>query len=243
MVARVEAKAVAADVRRLRPVEPWRWYIDGRTLAVALPEPYRVIGWAPLGGGLGRAELILNHQIELDDSAAMKSPRAYLSRFARARGSNSRRTVAMMTGANISRAGVATMRRRGLIVTAWCSAGCSNALRVGDPATIGNSGLGTINLIAAINQPLTDSALAEAIQIVVEARVVAVQNAQVVSVRSALPATGTGTDCVVVAARGSASRRTGARAIVYCGKHTVLGELLGRAALRSCARALSRCAI
>jgi adenosylcobinamide amidohydrolase len=242
MAARVEAKAVAAGARRLRPIEPWRWCIDGGTLAVVLPEPYRVLGWAPLGGGLGRAELILNHQIELDDPGATEPPRAYLGRFVRARGGDPRRTVAMMTGANISRAGVATVRRGDLIVTAWCSAGCSNALRVGDSATVATPGPGTINLIAAISQPLTDAALAEAIQIVVEARVVAVQNAQVVSVRSAMPATGTGTDCVVVAAPASVSRND-TRAIVYCGKHTVLGELLGRAALRSCAQALSRCVV
>jgi len=60
----------------------------------------------------------------------------------------------------------------------------------------------------------------------------AVQEAGIMSTRSKRPATRTGTDCIVVA---SPSR---GRPQQYCGKHTLLGELIGKAALRSCARAL-----
>jgi adenosylcobinamide amidohydrolase len=65
-----------------------------------------------------------------------------------------------------------------------------------------------------------------------EARVAALQEAGIASTRTKRPATGTGTDCIVVASspRGHAQQ--------YCGKHTLLGELIGKAALRSCTRAL-----
>ncbi len=211
-----------------------------------------------MGGGLRRAAVILNHQIALDDCAAVESPRAYLYRLARSFGFVPRDTVAMMTGANVGRGGFATLRRRELAVSAWCSAGCSNALRVGDRATVvgqaslpvdrcasvcrsrlTSNPLGTINIAVAISQAVAAPVLAEAIQIAVEARVLAVQQAAVMSRRSGLPATGTGTDCIVVAAPDRTAN-DGSGAIGYCGKHTVLGELIGRAVLRSCAAALSR---
>jgi adenosylcobinamide amidohydrolase len=237
------AANAAADIRRAArrqaAVAPWSWRIHDRTLIVELPVPYRVIGWAPLGGGLVRASAILNHRIAMDDRAATEAPRAYLRRVARQLGFDPGRTIAMMTAADIPRAGFATIRRGGLIASAWCSAGCSNALRVGDRATAGTPAAGTINLIAAINRPLTDAALAEALQIAVEARVAAVLDAGIKSVRSGASATGTGTDCVAIAAPEiAAANRAGA--IVYCGKHTLIGETIGRAALRACAAALAR---
>jgi adenosylcobinamide amidohydrolase len=229
---------------------PWRWSIAGRTLAVSLPGPWLVLGWAPLGGGFKRADLIVNHQIEIHERAATEAPRAHLSAIVRALGHDPRRAVAMMTGAKIDRAGRATLARAGLIVGAWSSAGCSNALRVGDRATVGvpravagrrgktlGVAPGTINIIVAINQPLSRSAMIEALQIAVEARIAAVHHAGVVSVRSGALATGTGTDCIAIAAPMPAAHTN---AIVYCGKHTLPGELVGRAVMRSCADAIAR---
>ena len=76
--------------------------------------------------------------------------------------------------------------------------------------------------------------MVEALAMATEARVAAVHDAGILSTRTKRPATGTGTDCIVIAspARG--------RAHPYCGKHTLLGELIGKAALRSCAKALRR---
>jgi adenosylcobinamide amidohydrolase len=229
---------------------PWCWSIRERTLAVSLPTPWLVLGWAPLGGGFKRADLILNHQIEMGDHSATEAPRAHLMGVVRSLGRDPRRAVAMMTGAQIARAGRATLARGGLTVSAWCSAGCSNALRVGDRATVGvprgaeNEGCkmpavkpGTINIIVTIDQPLTRTAMTEALQIAVEARVAAIHDAGVASVRSGAIATGTGTDCITVAAPAPASR---ADSIIYCGKHTLPGELIGRAVMRSCATAIAR---
>jgi adenosylcobinamide amidohydrolase len=110
---------------------------------------------------------------------------------------------------------------------------------VGDRATAGAPIAGTINLVVAISRSLTDSALAEALQIAVEARVAAIFDAGIASLRSGAPATGTGTDCITIAAPERAARSR-ADAIIYCGKHTLAGEIIGRAALRACAAALAR---
>ncbi|MGH7905290.1 MAG: adenosylcobinamide amidohydrolase [Candidatus Binataceae bacterium] len=211
------------------------WKVNRGVLLIDLAACYRMLSWAPLNGGFARANCILNRQIHISDRAATESPASYLAQLARSLGRDPRRTVGMMTGANVSRAGVASVKRGALVVGAWCTAGCSNALRAGDRATVHTSPApGTINLIVVINQGLDCGALAEAIQISAEARVLAVQSAGISSVRSGLPATGTGTDCIVVASPESGQAHR------YCGKHTQLGELIGRAVMRSCARALAR---
>ncbi len=213
---------------------PWRWWIDGRSLIIRLPANYQVMSWAPLNGGAWRARVIVNHQIQIGQRAATDNPRPYLDALVRRLGFKPAAAVAMMTGVDIRKARYAAARRGDLIVGAWCTAGCSNALRVGDPATVKATPPGTINLALVINQPLAPAAMAEALAMATEARVAAVQSAGITSTRTQQPATGTGTDCIVVASpvRG--------RAHSYCGKHTLLGELIGKAALRSCAKALGR---
>lgn len=199
---------------------------------VRLEAPFRVLGWAPLGAGLRRARAIANHQVFEDDRGATDAPRDYLRRLMRRLALDPRATVAMMTGASVRRAVYSAAHRGALAAGAWCTAGCTNALRVGDRATVADTRPGTINLIVAVNEPLSEGAMAEALQLATEARVLAVQEAGVISTRSGKPATGTGTDCIVIAApiRGQPHP--------YCGKHTLIGELIGRAALASCMKAL-----
>ncbi|HEY2485114.1 MAG TPA: adenosylcobinamide amidohydrolase [Candidatus Binataceae bacterium] len=213
---------------------PWRWEVRDRTLIVRFDTPFRTLGWAPMGGGFSRARVVANHQVSADDSGATEAPLRYLRRTIRHLAIDPRGVVAMMTGANVGQAAYAFASRGSLVAGAWCTAGCTNALRVGDRATFASAAPGTINLIVALNEPFDDSALTEAVQITTEARVVAVQGAKVASTRSGKPATGTGTDCLVVATP------VGKDAHRYCGKHTVAGELIGRAVLASCARALVR---
>jgi adenosylcobinamide amidohydrolase len=219
---------------------PWRWNVAEHTLAVRLPDAYRVLSWAPLGGGLRRARLLGNHQVLSSDRAATESPARYLSQVVRELKCGDRGdsidpadAVMMMTGADIRRVQAACAHHGSIIVQAWCTAGCSNALRVGDPATVEHPAVGTINLIVVLSEPLSPAALAEASQLAVEARVAALFSAGVRSTVSDGFATGTGTDCVIVA---SPFARSGFR---YCGKHTRLGELIGHAALQSCAAALA----
>lgn len=202
-------------------------------MIVRFDAPFRTLGWAPFRGAFARARVVANHQVLLGDRAATEAPREHLRRLLRTLEIEPSEAVAMMTGANVSRGAHASARRGSLVAGAWCTAGCSNALRVGDRATF-DTRPGTINLIVAVNEPLEDPAMAEAIQIATEARVTAVQEAGVISTRSARAATGTGTDCIVVAAP------LGNRPHRYCGKHTLAGELIGRAALTACTRALAR---
>jgi len=211
----------------------WQFWIEQHSLIIRLPEIWQVLSWAPLGGGASRARVIVNHQVRLDDRAAIDEPERYLAALISMLGFRAKSAVAMMTGVPIRKVSHTSVRRGNLIVASWCTAGCSNALRIGDAATV-KTGPGTINIVVAINQALSDAAMAEALAMATEARVAAMLDAGVASTSTKRPATGTGTDCIAVTspARGAAH--------TYCGKHTLIGELIGRAALRSCANALRR---
>ena len=215
---------------------PWRWNVAEHTLAVWLPDKYRVLSWAPLGGGLRRARLLGNHQVQTDDRAGTESPARYLSRIVREIDGDPvdpADAVMMMTGVDMRRVRVACANHKSAIAQAWCTAGCSNALRVGDPATVEHPTIGTINLIVVVNEPLSPPALAEASQLAVEARV-----------RRFSPPTSAAPcrmdsqpePAPIASSLASPFSRSGFR---YCGKHTRLGELIGRAAFQSCAAALA----
>ncbi|HEV3193757.1 MAG TPA: adenosylcobinamide amidohydrolase, partial [Polyangiaceae bacterium] len=76
-----------------------------------------------------------------------------------------------------------------------------------------------------VDVALSALALLEALAIAAEARTAAILEVGVASSRSGKPATGTGTDCIVIA---SPKARAGAP---YAGKHTDIGAAIGAAVL------------
>ncbi len=102
--------------------------------------------------------------------------------------------------------------------------GMTNALRVGDlPSREIHAG--TINLLCAVSARMTKEALIEAVSIAAEARTAAVLESGILSGETGLPATGTGTDCIVLAAPVAPLE---AEPIEYAGKHTLAGSLIGQ---------------
>jgi adenosylcobinamide hydrolase len=210
---------------------PWTARVHERTLIVDFPTPYRVLSWAPLNGGLMEARTTLNHQVDIHASSFLE-PHVYLAALAQSLGVKSP-TVGMMTGVLMDRLVRTTRQTDTLTLECFATVGLSNALAVGDPATYSERP-GTINLIVACNQPLAPPALVEAVQIVTEAKVQGLYAAKIRSSVSGTLATGTGTDCVAVACP------YGEPAYQYCGKHTHLGELLGRVVGQAIAEGLRR---
>jgi adenosylcobinamide amidohydrolase len=107
-------------------------------------------------------------------------------------------------------------------VHAVATVGLSNAERVGDRMDYSARDWGTINVAVQINQGLTQAGLLEAMSITVEARTAAVMDANFALTTG--PATGTGTDCVAIAAATGTTQ--------YAGLHTDIGEAIGKAVYR-----------
>lgn len=208
---------------------PWTVAVRERTLVVTFPAPYRVLSWAPLGEGLIEARTIFNRQVRTDEDPAPE-PALFLRALAQ-RLDLRVPVVGLMTGVKMERLVRRIVRHDLLVIECLATVGLSNALAVGDPATY-EGGPGTINLIIVANQPLSPAALVEAVEIATEAKVCALYAAGVKSTVSDALATGTGTDCAAIACPATEP------AYRYCGKHTRLGELLGRVVCESVAEGL-----
>jgi adenosylcobinamide amidohydrolase len=197
-------------------------------LLVRFARPQTFLSWAIVGGGRHQGDTVAWCQVRDDELPPGLDPRRLLSRRLRALGL--RRPVGMLTSRSVDRFEDVT-RAAGRDVQARCVAtvGLGNALRIGDPtgADAGTGAasrrVGTINLMVSLSRPLAPAAQLEALSLAAEARTTAILDAGVASVRSGAPATGTGTDCIVVAAP---LERQGA---AYAGKHTALGEVVGAA--------------
>lgn len=198
---------------------PWSATVHDHTLVVTFPELYRVLSWAPLNGGFCQARSILNQQVRIDEYPT-EEPALFLSQLACRLGAVEP-TVGLMTGVLMERLVRRTLHAQNLLLECFATVGVSNALTVGDPATYEEKP-GTINIVLLVNRSLTDAALVEAVSMATEAKARALFDAKVKSSVSARIATGTGTDCVAVACP------TDTPLFQYCGKHTLLGELLGR---------------
>jgi adenosylcobinamide hydrolase len=223
-----------AAARSLAGAPPAIWTItaDPSALVVRLARPGRAASSAVLGGGVLELDAVVNHAVRASDERALAEPEAWLREVCGRLALDPQRTAALMTGVEPARTVVVEDARDAIEIVVFVTAGLANALRVGDPATVRSTVPGTINLIAVVGAPMTDAALVEAVTIAIEARTLATLEAGVPSAVSGEIATGTGTDAVVVAALG------GGRAIPHCGKHTSLGELLGRAVLAASRKAI-----
>lgn len=199
-----------------------------RFLVARLPGPHEVLSWAVVGGGRRRAEVVAWHRVVNRELGPDTDPRALLRE--RLADAGIPDAVGLLTSASL--AGYTDVERECDGVAARCVAtvGLGNALRAGDPPGIGSTlaaaaRVGTINLLVRVSAPMTEEALAEALALAAEARTLAVLETGVRSLRSGLPATGTGTDCIVVAAPAV----SGGERLAYAGKHTAVGYGVGAA--------------
>ncbi len=176
---------------------------------------------------------------------AAQDPSAYRNEVAKAHNLEPKLCATLMTAANMRHAAVSALSFKDLTVVAVVTAGVEgNAGRIGDPAggyegangyedLTGSSDFkknedpnkpGTINTMLFINKPLTAGALTRTIMTATEAKVAALQELAVNSRYSDGLATGTGTDQIAVAAAYDATWPP----ITSAGKHSKLGELIGK---------------
>lgn len=206
--------------------KPYRLELRDRWLVAGFAEPWSVFSWAVVNGGWQRTSQVAWLYLRLHEIAGVMDPAEWMRAQMHAEG---------LGGA----VGLMTSRRAGAFVEASgsdadCTAhavgtvGLSNALRVGDSS--GPISMpGTINMLVCCSRPLTIEAAAEALSLASEAKALAMLENGIASVRSGMPASGTGTDYLAIA-----SPVRGERAL-YAGKHTPLGAAVGQAAYRAIA--------
>ena len=149
-------------------------------------------------------------------------------------------STALITLALMRNVSIVTETFRNLEVTAITTAGVrTNAARAGDESSYyeedGKFHFGTINIILLVNVHLENPALAEAFMTVTEAKTVALNNLKIPSQYSNGYATGTGTDGVAVF-----SNMDSENTLTNAGKHSKLGELIGKAVIKSVTKAIKK---
>ena len=212
--------------------------LDRPWLRASLPPGMRALSHAPVGAGYVMARAVLWREVRNTDlTPGFDAERWFAAEVAdqAQRQPGAGVTVGMMTSRDVGsfchhRAEVA-----GIAAEAVVTLGLSNAEAVGARlpwhAADGCAGFGTVNILVVLDQPLTRAAQLEALTIAVQARTAAIMD---LGLR--LPsgiATGTGTDCMVLACP-VAPRAGQAR---YAGLHTPAGEAVGAATRRAVAEA------
>lgn len=203
--------------------------LDAPWLDCDLGAPHRVLSWAPHRPGYQTARHILWRQVRNADLPADLDVGAWLAReMARREG------VCLLTSRDIACHHTTRAMVEGVTAQALATVGLSNAEAVG--ARVDRTGrdwdkvlapYGTINIAVRLSLPLSDTGLLEAQSIATQARTAAIIGAGHAVPGGAI-ATGTGTDCIAVAAPPGAED--------YAGLHTPLGEAIGRAVFDAVAR-------
>jgi len=186
--------------------------------------------WAIVGGGLRRGAAVAWLRVRDRDLRPPVDPCELMRIRLADRGLGD--AVGLMTSCDLDRFVDETRTWGDCRARCIVTVGLGNALRAGDPPGPA-ARIGTINLLCAVDAPLSSEALLEAMALAAEARALAVREAEISSRRTGEPATGTGTDCIVIAAPDIVD---GAR---YAGKHTVLGHLIGASVHDAVARGVA----
>ncbi|MCC7576651.1 MAG: adenosylcobinamide amidohydrolase [Methanomethylovorans sp.] len=222
-------------------------YRRGCSIVVKLPAGRSTLTTSWFNGGYREdLECIINNQIprgvKKGEELEGGDVSAYLCLLASKLGFDPLKSSGMLTAANMNNVAMVSKGFRGLEVTAIVTGGVEiNGGRAGDPASYyqedGNHFPinGTINTIIVINANLPEYALSRVIMTATEAKTVALQELMVPSRYSQGIATGSGTDMIAVI-----SDMTSSLKLTDAGKHSKLGEMIGKCVIDATKKALER---
>ncbi len=190
---------------------------QGPWLTAVLSAPCRVLSWAPHRPGYQDAGRVVWREVrDADLTPDFDALHWFAGEMAAFGAADS---VGFLTSRDVARYDLVQATVDGITAHCVATVGLSNAERVGSRVQSAPAPIGTINLLVAVDQGLTDTGLLEMLSIATQARTVAVMEGGPILPQGR--ATGTGTDCIAVAApRGQT---------VFAGLHTALGEAVGQA--------------
>ncbi len=200
--------------------------------------PARVLSSAVLNGGLVEADHLVNLKVPKNSEIEeMETPAITLEKYCR-KNNWQGTAVGMMTAASMDSIRIARHVEQNVETMALVTAGLSNPRRAGDDADwriIASpvKEIGTINTMVLTSAILSPAAMAEALMIATEAKVIALQSKHILSPVSNQPATGTGTDSIaIVSGQGPVE-------VDYCGKHVLLGEIIAKLVIEAITSSIS----
>lgn len=221
---------------------------DKRTITIDFQGPRKVLSTSLLNGGYSEGlKQVFNHNSTDENGGCMvmkgNTYGEHMSITAEELGYDIEAVTGMGTAARMENVALRVERFAQLTVTAIVTAGVEgNGGRVGDPTehylTVDKALLhrpGTINIMLVIDADIPPGILARALVTCTEAKTAALQELMAGSLYSTGLATGSGTDqTLIIANPGSALYFESA------GKHSKLGELIGKAIVPALKEALEK---
>ncbi|MFT3927116.1 MAG: adenosylcobinamide amidohydrolase [Myxococcales bacterium] len=202
---------------------------DERFLEVDFGAPQRTLSWAIVGGGFGEHRRVVWHFVTRAELHEGIDAVALFKERMAARGFDA--AVGLLTARYLRPYADARAQHGDVSGRAIVTSGLGNALRAGDPpeskSTSGSrapgraSTVGTINVLCHLSVHLSDAAMLEALALASEARTLALLELNYPSALTHKPATGTGTDCIVITCPREGLVHD------YAGKHTEVGAVVG----------------
>ena len=199
------------------------------------------ISTSKLNGGFSSSiKHVFNHHLSQEniDYLVDHDLETYLIQKCMSLNVDSNYSTGLVTLAEMNHVSIVTESFKNLDVTAITTAGVrTNAARAGDPAAYyeEKGHFGTINTIILINANLGYETLLEAFMTATEAKTVALDDLKIPSQYSNGYATGTGTDGLCIF-----SNLESDNVLTNAGKHSKLGELIGKCVAQSVKKAVKK---
>ncbi len=216
-----------------------------KSIVIQLPEKRNVLTASWLNGGYHEdIRTLFNHQLNQEELNYLEESdvRDFMENLANDLGTEPDRTVGFLTVADMDNVSIICEKFREIEVTSIVTAGIDvNGGRAGDDASYyelnGNYEfrVGTINTILIINSHLSGSTLLRSVMTAVEAKTVALQELMAPSRYSGGIATGSGTDNIAVISNMDCENK-----LNTAGKHSKLGELIGKSVIKATKESLSK---
>lgn len=187
-------------------------------LTVTFPAPQTMLSWSITHPGFTPASRVVWLEVRNKDLPPEIDALAFLTDKLKSAGFTD--SPALITSRDISQHHLAQTSVDGVTATCLATVGLSNGERVGQRSTEPVPTPGTVNMLVHLSCAMTDAAFLEALSIAAEARTAAILDAGIK--RDGIAITGTGTDCIVLAAPQSGE------ATAYAGLHTAAGETIGK---------------
>lgn len=192
-------------------------------LVASFDAPQTMLSWSLTKPGFQVARRVAWREVRNADLPAAEDPIDSIRRLMA--DSDLADAVTLVTSRDIRRYHLAQSTVEDASAACLATVGLSNGERVGERCREPVWLPGTINILLHVSRSLSEAALVETVSIVTQARTAAILDADVR--RAGAVVTGTGTDCIVVAAP------TGGDAERFAGLHTAIGEAVGAAVYRA----------
>ena len=197
------------------------FHVSSDHVHLTAPQPLKTLSSAVIGPGLGWHRHFVNRHVPMDYQCddSYQDMCNYVGEW----GWNPSDTVGMMTAVMVEDVVIKEFKTQELSIVIAVTAGVGNAVDVSLAHEREHpSSIGTINIWLFVNGKLSDEAFIQAMMTATEAKVKALQHADVKDPLTNTLATGTSTDSLMVAATQSGS------SVQYAGPITDLGKMIGK---------------